>query len=75
MTGLGLLWLARSRNAWPATLAGGVFLTLHALVHVWDTLAARESLHQLLLDIPAVAIPAPVVLWLAWTARKEGAES
>ena len=63
---LALLWLARSRRAWPAALAGGAFLALHALVHVWDTLAGREHPHRLLAELPTVFLPAILVLWLAW---------
>ena len=63
---LALLWLARSRRAWPAALAGGAFLALHALVHVWDTVAAREHPHRLLAELPTVFLPAILVLWLAW---------
>lgn len=64
---LGLFWLARSpRIAWPAAMAGGVFLALHALVHAWDTLAGRESPHGLAMDLLPVFVPAILVLWLAW---------
>jgi hypothetical protein len=63
---LALFWLACSRRAWPAALAGGTFLTLHALVHVWDTLAGREHPNRLLAEVATVILPAVLVLWLAW---------
>jgi hypothetical protein len=70
-----LFWLARKpRLAWPAACAGGAFLTLHALVHVWDTLAGRESWPQLWMDAVPVVAPALVVLWLAWAAMREPPE-
>lgn len=70
-----LVWLARSpRKAWPAAFAGGTFLALHALVHVWDTLAGRESTSQLWVDAAPVIAPALVVLWLAWVAMRESRE-
>lgn len=69
---LSLLWLARSpKQAWPAALAGGGFLTLHALVHAWDFLAGREAARQLTTDLPAVFLPAILVVWLAWPRRCE----
>ena len=72
VAGASLFWLAnRPRQAWPAALAGGVFLALHALVHLWDTAAGRESSHQLLVDLPAVVLPAFLVLWLVWMARRD----
>jgi uncharacterized protein YjeT (DUF2065 family) len=64
---LGLLWLARSPlRAWPAALAGGAFLALHAGVHVWDFAVGREHAHGFLTDLPAVFLPAILTLWLAW---------
>jgi uncharacterized protein YjeT (DUF2065 family) len=71
VAGLSLLWLASSERAWPAALTAGAFLTLHAVVHVWDALAGRESAHQLLLDLPTVVAPGLVVLWLAASARRD----
>lgn len=76
VTALALLWLATApRIAWPAALFGGVFLLLHAFVHVWDTAAGRESPHSLLGEIPTVIVPAFVALWLGWpsssTSRRE----
>jgi len=69
---LSLLWLARSpKHAWPAALAGGGFLTMHALVHICDFFAGRELGRQLVADLPAVFIPATLVVWLAWPRRRE----
>ncbi len=60
---LSLLWLARCpKQAWPATLARGSFLTLHVLVHDWDFLAGREPVHQLAADLPGVFLPAILVV-------------
>jgi hypothetical protein len=68
----GLLWMAsRPREAWPAALAGGAFLALHAFVHLWDTVAGRESSRQLLVDLPAVVLPVFLVLGLVWFARRD----
>lgn len=72
---LALFWLARSRQAWPAAFAGGAFLTLHAVIHVWDTLAGREHPHRLLAEAPTVILPAILVLWLAWPPSATGRES
>jgi hypothetical protein len=76
VTAACLAWLASEpRRSWPAALACGAFLALHALVHVWDTAAGREPTHQLLADLPTVVLPALLLLWLAWpshhTAGKE----
>ena len=70
---LSLFWLAKTpRQAWPAALAGGAFLAFHALVHLWDSLAGRESFGQLVKDLPTVFLPAILVLWLAWPRSRAG---
>jgi len=63
---LGLLWYSRARHrAWPALLAGGIFLTSHALVHVWDMLSGREFMQNFFSDALAIFLPALLTLWLA----------
>src|SRR6516165_7064693 len=48
--GASLLWFALHPAARAAAQAGAAFLTLHALIHVWDAAAGREHVHQLLVD-------------------------
>lgn len=70
-----LFWLLRApRQSWPAAFAAGMFLALHALVHLWDTVAGREPAHQMLADVPAVVLPAILALWLVWLAKREAME-
>lgn len=66
---LGLLTLGAIR--WPSAalpLLGAVtlYLTLHALLHVWDIAAARLPLSHLLIDLPGVFAPPLVAAALAW---------
>ena len=71
VTALALLWFAVSpMRAWPAVLAGGAFLFLHATVHVWDFTAGREHAHGFVNDLPGVYLPAILTLWLAWPPRR-----
>ena len=66
VAGLAAGWLALQRSrAWPATLAGGAFLGLHALVHVTDAIAGREPWGQVLEELPTVIAPAVVMFVLA----------
>jgi uncharacterized protein YjeT (DUF2065 family) len=74
VTGASLFWLVKTPRAWPAALAGGTFLALHTLVHVGDTAVGREPARQFLADLPAVVLPAFLVLWLVWLARRESKE-
>lgn len=68
-SGISLLWLLRDGAVWPAAFAAGIFLALHALLHVWDTLAGRVTLPHLASDAVLVMLPAVIVLWLAWPRR------
>lgn len=66
VAGLAAAWLALQRSrAWPAALAGGAFLALHALVHLTDALFGREPLGQLFDELPTVVGPSLVMLFLA----------
>ena len=58
-----------SAAARPAAQLAAAFLTLHALVHLWDTIAGREHAHQLLIEIAPVFVPALLAIWLAWPRR------
>jgi hypothetical protein len=69
VTGATFLWFAFDRDARPAAQAGAAFLALHALIHLWDAVARREHVHQLLVDLPAVSLPPALAIWIAWPPR------
>jgi len=73
VSGGALFWRAFDAAAWPAAMAGAMFLVLHALTHIWDTAAGRESVAGLVRDLPAVFVTAILALWLAYptTRRRE----
>ncbi|WP_043765180.1 hypothetical protein [Algiphilus aromaticivorans] len=67
VAGGALIWLALGRaGGRPAALAGGAFLALHALVHLWDAAAGRASLAHLAQDFALVILVPALVLALAW---------
>jgi uncharacterized protein YjeT (DUF2065 family) len=66
VAGTLLPWFAINPAVRPAAAAGAAFLALHALVHLWDVMAGREHVHQLLVDIPTVFLPPVAALWIAW---------
>jgi hypothetical protein len=66
VAGAALAALAFDARARGAALAGGAFLALHALVHLWDWASGREMLDHLIADLPAVFAPPALALWLAW---------
>ena len=66
VAGGGLLWYCIEKRARVAALAGAAFLALHAVVHLWDAAAGRESLLQLLEDMPAVILPAVLIPGIVW---------
>lgn len=61
-----LLWLARDARAWPAALTGAAFQGLHALTHVWDLAAGRESFPHFAIDLVLVIVPTIWAIALAW---------
>jgi len=67
-------WLLREARAWPAAAAASAFLVLHALTHVWDSLAGREDLPRLLGDVPGVFVVPALALWLLYTQPRTGSE-
>jgi hypothetical protein len=69
VAGVALAWFAVYPRARPAAQAGTAFLTLHALVHLWDAAAGREHVHQLLIDLPTVLLPPVLAIWIAWPRR------
>jgi uncharacterized protein YjeT (DUF2065 family) len=60
----GLAWFLLEPRARPAALVGCAFLSLHALIHLWDWAAGRESLSHLLVDVPTVIVPGLLILGL-----------
>ena len=75
VAGTAFVALALSAKAWPAALTATAFLTLHAFVHLWDAAAGREHAHALLVDLPAIFVPALLAIWLAWPPLARGLHS
>jgi hypothetical protein len=71
VSGGALAWFAIDRAARAAAVAAAAFLTLHALVHLWDAAAGREHAHQLLADLPTVFLPAVLAIWIASTKKEK----
>jgi uncharacterized protein YjeT (DUF2065 family) len=70
VAGGALIMFAIDVAARGAALAGCACLSLHALVHLWDTASGRESYHHLLIDLPPVFAPPVIGLWLAGSNRR-----
>lgn len=63
--GLAFAWLLRNPLRWPAAAIASLFLVLHALTHLWDGIAGRESIEHLISDIPAVFLLPAAAVWLS----------
>jgi len=70
--GGGLLWLARDPRAWPAVIAGAVFLALHAATHAGEYLEGRILWPDLGVDAVLVFTPAALAIWLGWRRIPQG---
>jgi hypothetical protein len=66
VTGGSLIWFAIEVRARAAALAGAAFLALHALVHLGDAIAGRESMAHAAADLPTIYLSAAAALWIAW---------
>jgi len=70
VAGGSLLWFTLEKRARPAAIAAAAFLALHAVVHLWDAVAGREALVQLLEDVPIVILPAALIFKVARPRRR-----
>jgi uncharacterized protein YjeT (DUF2065 family) len=66
VSGVSLIWFAVDVRAQPAALAAAAFFALHALVHLGDAIAGRESIAHAAADLPRVYLGAVLALWIAW---------
>jgi hypothetical protein len=66
VAGLAMPWFALDAAARPAAQTGAAFLVMHAIVHLWDVAAGREHVHALLVEVPAVFLPAILAVWIVW---------
>ena len=63
---LGLAWFAwRPAQGWPALVAGAVFLSLHAAIHLSDASCSASPARDLLRDFPGVYLPPLLAIWIA----------
>jgi uncharacterized protein YjeT (DUF2065 family) len=65
VTGVSIAAPALDARAGPAALAGALFLTLHALVHIADAMVGRTHADHFLAELVGVYAPAALALWLA----------
>jgi hypothetical protein len=75
VAGGSLLWFTLEKRARPAAIAAAAFLALHAVVHLWDAVAGREALVQLLEDVPIVILPAALIFKVARPRRRSPKET
>lgn len=68
--GLAAIWAARDPRAWPAAVAAGIFLSLHAALHVYEALVREVAIGHLVSDALLVVAPAVLTLWLALSNRR-----
>jgi hypothetical protein len=64
VTGAAFIGYAFEERLRAAALAGALFLTLHALVHVADAATGRGHADQALFELVAIFAPAAIALWL-----------
>jgi hypothetical protein len=64
---VALVWAAFAPRWRPPLVAiATLFVTAHALLHVFDTLRGFLDAHHWLLDLPGVYLPAAILVPIAW---------
>ncbi len=66
MAGALLLGLRIDRFLQPALAFSTGWLTLHAIVHLWDVAASRLPIEHLVTDLPGVFAPPLIIGYFAW---------
>jgi hypothetical protein len=67
---LGLGWFAaRPVQGWPALVAGALFLSVHAAIHVFDASCSASGWHDVIRDFPGVYLPALAAGWIAFVRK------
>ncbi|HEB91009.1 MAG TPA: hypothetical protein ENI85_15650 [Deltaproteobacteria bacterium] len=70
--GISLVWAFFSpRYRFPLVVAGSIFLSAHAGVHVFDTLRGALGHDHWLLDLPGVYLPGILLPWIALRMARE----
>jgi hypothetical protein len=72
--GFAFFWLAYRPAAWPAAMAGTLFLLMHAGVHLGDAACGVTAPSALLRDLPGVFLVPLAALCLAWPRRFSSSE-
>lgn len=68
-SGVGFAWSAHGAG-WKATALATLFIALHAVLHVGETLAGHH--HDVIAnELVAVHLPAVLGAWLAWSQSRD----
>lgn len=66
-------WAARRPGGVAAVIPGAIFLGLHMLVHLIESLVGHHAVSDIGRDFVGVYLPALITIWIVWRglARKE----
>ena len=72
--GVALVWAAYAPAwRWPLVGVAALFMTAHALLHIYDTVRGALDAHHWWLDLPGVYLPAVILAAIAVVlVRREG---
>lgn len=69
IAGASAAWTAWRPAAWPAAMAGAVFMWAHALFHLVEALGGHVGHAIAMAELPPFLLGAAVALWVAWPPR------
>jgi hypothetical protein len=70
IAGASAAWTAWRPSAWPAAMAGAVFLCAHALVHLIEAASGHVGHAIAAAELPPIIVSALLALWIAWPRRR-----
>ncbi|MEN3975983.1 hypothetical protein [Emcibacter sp. SYSU 3D8] len=72
IAGAAMVWTIRQPPAWPAAMAGALFLCAHTGVHLVEAATGHVGHGLALLELPPFLLGAALALWIAWPPRLAG---
>jgi hypothetical protein len=62
IAGASFAWTAWRPRAWPAAMAGALFLAIHAFIHLLEAAGGHVSHGTAAMEVPSLAIGAAIAL-------------
>lgn len=69
IAGAAAAWTVWRPSAWPAAMAGALFMCAHAMVHLIESASGHVGHATAVAELPLLLVIAALALWVAWPPR------